>query len=498
MSVSSLPGDFGIGDFSEYAERFAKDIFDMGFHRWQILPLNPVGVHNSPYDSFSAHAGNFLYIDPYGLVADGFLERRDVLPYIHNGQPYTVEYAGVKFNKRQILKRAFELNAEKIPKIIEDFERENAFWLEDYASYMALKSGFFDAPWSEWEDDIRFKREPAYSKRLAELSEYVLFFKFEQYLFWKQWRELKARVNAIGVSIIGDSPIYVSYDSADVFHNPKNFLLDNDLRMKKVAGVPPDYFSETGQRWNNPLYDYKAMEKDGFSWFSARFGRLLDIYDAVRIDHFRGFYSYFAIPSDSPTAAFGAWEKGPGEKLFKVIKKRFPNADIIAEDLGIIDGGVREFLEKTGYPGMRVFQFGFGDGDSEHMPHNYVKNSVAYTGTHDNDTLLGWLYNLNENTREYALRYCRFFGGDWGKGGKDGGSLKAMIGVLMASVSSLAIVPVQDMFGFGGDTRMNTPGVAENNWLFRIPKDYLNQIDRAFFIEVNNVYHRNNIIMRSN
>jgi 4-alpha-glucanotransferase len=490
-----LPGDFGIGDFSSYAREFAKNIFDMGFRRWQILPLNPVGVHNSPYDSFSAYAGNYLYIDPYGLVADGLLTSGDVEPYIHNGQPYTVEYETVKFNKRQILKRAFELNIDSIPQIIEIFERENALWLDEYSSYMALKSNYFDAPWTEWDEDVRFKRQPAYSELLDSLSKYVLFFKFEQYVFWKQWRELKDYVNSIGVYIIGDSPIYVSYDSADVFHNPQYFLLDKDLKPKKVAGVPPDYFSETGQLWNNPLYDYKEIERDGFEWFMRRFGRLLDIYDSVRIDHFRGFYSYFAIDADSATAVGGVWEKGPGLKLFRLVKNRFPNANIIAEDLGIIDDEVRDFLEKTGYPGMRVFQFGFGDSDSEHMPHNYVKNSVAYTGTHDNDTLLGWLYNLNDNTREYVLRYCRFWGSDWGKGGKDNKSLKEIIKVLMSSVSALVVVPIQDICGFGGDTRMNTPGVAENNWLFRIPKDYMNQIDKAFFVEVNNIYHRNNIVI---
>jgi 4-alpha-glucanotransferase len=269
------------------------------------------------------------------------------------------------------------------------------------------------------------------------------------------------------------------------------------LKPKKVAGVPPDYFSETGQLWNNPLYDYKEMKRDNFEWFIKRFGRLLDIYDSVRIDHFRGFYSYFAVDADSATAVGGSWEKGPGLKLFRLVKKRFPNANIIAEDLGVIDDGVRGFLEKTGYAGMRVFQFGFGDGngDNEHMPHNYIKNSVVYTGTHDNDTLLGWLYNINDNTREYVLRYCRFFGGDWGKGGKDNRSVKEIISVLMSSVSALAIVPIQDICGFGGDTRMNVPGVAENNWLFRIPKNYESRIDKAFFVEVNNIYHRNNTVV---
>jgi 4-alpha-glucanotransferase len=492
MNISSLPGDFGIGDFSEHAREFARNIFEMGFHWWQILPLNPVGVFNSPYDSPSAYAGNYLYIDPYGLIADGLLSYEDISPYIHSGQHFVVEYDNVKFNKRQILNRAFELNLAKIPELTAEFELKNAFWLNDYAEYMAIKSYYFDAPQVEWDEEIRRKTQPAYGKLLESMSKYVLFFKFEQYLFWKQWAELKNYVNSLGVNIIGDSPIYVSYDGADVFSHPEYFLLDKNLAMKKVSGVPPDYFSKNGQLWNNPLYNFDVMKKDGFKWFRERIGRLLNIYDCVRIDHFRGFYSYYSIDADSATAANGSWEKGPGPELFKLIKKEFPDAKIIAEDLGIIDDDVKDFLERTGYPGMRVLQFGFGDGDSEHMPHNYIKNSVAYTGTHDNDTLLGWLYNLNDDLKEYVLRYCRFEGDDWGKGGKDNLSVKTIIKVLMSSVSSLVIIPVQDICGFGGDTRMNIPGVAENNWRFRLQKNYMAGIDKSFFIEVNNIYHRNN------
>ncbi|MDR3263601.1 MAG: 4-alpha-glucanotransferase [Clostridiales bacterium] len=494
LNISSLPGDFGIGDFSEYAREFAKNILEMGFHWWQILPLNKVGAFNSPYDSASSYAGNYLYIDPYGLIADGLLSQADVAPYIHTGQPYIVEYENVKFNKKQLLRRAFEINIDKIPDLIKVFAEKNAYWLDDYASYMALKRHHYDAAWFEWDDDIKFKRQPAYGRLLASLSTYILFFKFEQYLFWKQWGELKAYVNSLGVNILGDSPIYVSYDSADVYHNPHYFQLDDALAMKKVAGVPPDYFSESGQLWNNPLYDFKEMKKDGYYWFRKRISRLLDIYDSVRIDHFRGFSSYYAIDKNSATASGGKWQKGPGTALFKLIKKDYPDAGIIAEDLGIIDDKVRGFLKKTGFPGMRVLQFGFDGGDSENLPHNYIKNSVAYTGTHDNDTLLGWLYNLNDNVREYVFRYCRFAGNDWGKGGKDNLSVKVMIKMLLSSVSALAVVPMQDICGFGSDTRMNVPGQAENNWLFRLKKYYMNDIDKRFFAETNNIYHRNNIL----
>ncbi|MDR1939518.1 MAG: 4-alpha-glucanotransferase [Clostridiales bacterium] len=496
LNISSLPGDFGIGDFSDYAKEFAKNILDMGFHWWQILPLNPVGVYNSPYDSPSAFAGNYLYIDPYGLVADGLLTYDDVAPYIHKGQRDVVEYENVKFNKRQLLKHAFEKNLGEIGRLIADFERQNAYWLDDYVSYMALKSNYFNAPWFEWEDAIKFKRQPEYDGLLNGLSKYVLFFKFEQYLFWRQWGLLKAYVNSLGVNIMGDSPIYVSYDSADVYHNPKCFRLDGGLNMKKVAGVPPDYFAENGQLWNNPLYDFKAMKKDKYSWFKSRIKRLTEIYDAVRIDHFRGFYSYYSIDAGSKTAVDGVWEKGPGLSFFKEIKKQIPNAEIVAEDLGVTDDRVKAFLEKTGFPGMRVFEFGFAGNDSDHLPHNYIKNSVAYTGTHDNDTALGWLYGLNDNVREHVLRYCRYQGGEWGRGGLEGTSVKTIINVLLSSVSALAIIPVQDICGFGGDTRMNTPGVAENNWLFRLIKEYASGIDKAFFVEANNVYHRNNSVRK--
>lgn len=492
LNISSLPGDFGIGDFSSHAKDFAKNLLDMGFHWWQILPLNGVGIHNSPYDSHSAYAGNYLYIDPYGLIEDGLLTRDDIAPYIHAGQPYTVEYDNVKFNKKQILVRAFEKNADIIPGLIADFDRENSYWLDDYASYMVLKSYHSDLPWCEWGEDIKLKKQPYYGELLASLSKYMLYFKFEQYLFWKQWRGLKDYANSIGLKIIGDSPIYVSYDSVDVYHNPEYFQLDSDLKMKKVAGVPPDYFSDSGQLWNNPLYDYKAMKKSGYSWLKARIKRLLTVYDAVRIDHFRGFYEYYAIDGDGATAANGKWEKGPGIGFFREINREFKNAGIIAEDLGIVDDKVRKFLDKTGYPGMRVFEFGFDGGDGYHLPHSYVKNCVAYTGTHDNDTALGWLYSLNDSVREYALRYSRFPGGEWGKGGRDNISVKAIVKTLMSSVASLVILPIQDLCGFGSDTRMNIPGLAEGNWLFRLPPNYLELIDRGFFVEVNNVYARNN------
>ncbi|MDR3293099.1 MAG: 4-alpha-glucanotransferase, partial [Clostridiales bacterium] len=246
LNISSLPGDFGIGDFSSYAKEFAKNILEMGFHWWQILPLNPIGLNHSPYDSYSSFAGNYLYIDPYGLVEDGLITYDDVSPYIFRGQPYNVEYENVKFNKRQILMRAFGLNEEKIPALIKDFESKNHEWLEDYATYMSLKSAFFGTPWQEWDEDIRFKREPAYGEFLKKYEKRILFFKFEQHLFYKQWFRLKEYVNSIGVNILGDSPIYVSYDSADVYHHSKYFQLNKDLSMKKVAGVPPDAFSETG------------------------------------------------------------------------------------------------------------------------------------------------------------------------------------------------------------------------------------------------------------
>ena len=487
LPISSLPGEYGIGDFGRSATFFADFIADLGFKIWQILPIGMLGPGNSPYSGGSAFAGNYLFIDleslPERLLNDSEKTSAKL------ASTYKVDYFGVRNNKGRLLKLAYSrLNADDFA-AIEAFKKSNS-WLEDYALYMAIRDEK-GTEWENWEEPLRLREKTAIAAAKDRLKAAVGYYEFEQYLFYTQWAALKKAVNARGIEIFGDMPIYVSYNSPDVWAHHENFLLDKDRKPEKVAGVPPDYFSPEGQLWGNPLYNYKYMEKHGYNWFITRILHNLELYDMLRIDHFRGFYEYWAVPSEAESAKEGAWEKGPQMKLWKELKKQKPDAKIVAEDLGIIDDGVRNYLQETGFPGMRVLQFAFdGSKDNPHLPYNYDKNIVAYTATHDNDTSLGWLYSLPGGARDDVLDFIGVGAFEWGAGGKHCKSTQAMIKAIAVSSADTAIFPLQDLTGYGSDTRINIPGVPDGNWEYRITLSTLEDIDSEFIRKTLNRFGR--------
>ena len=489
MHVSSLPGPFGVGGFGEDALHFIDFLKETRFTYWQVLPFHPVDEVNSPYKSESAFAGNYLFIDPVSLMKDGLVSQEDVNACCYNGTPYTADYNFAREKKLALLKKAYSNIGEKEKQAVSAFAKEH-FWVEDFALFKAVKDNNGETPWWKWNDSQRDYKTCVQNKE--QYAEQMNFWAFVQYIFFKQWNEIKLYANQNGIKILGDMPVYVSMDSADVWSNVDIFKIDKDTFVPdEVAGVPPDYFSEDGQLWGNPLYDWDAMEKDGFSWWVRRLGEELSIYDTVRIDHFRGLASFWAVPFGSKTARNGEWKKGPGMKLFDAINKAFDNPSIIAEDLGVFGEDVVKLLEDTGFPGIRVIQFAFGgDASNEHLPHNYPKNVVACLGTHDNNTLLGWLYELNEGERKHVLDYCSFDGGNWSEGGYRAPACRKVIETVWKSCADTAIIAFQDLCGFGSDARMNTPGIAELNWRIRTTKETIDNIDKEYFIKINSLYGR--------
>lgn len=473
LNISSLPSDFGIGDFGKGSLNFIDLLADMHMKWWQILPLCPIGGGNSPYSSVSAFAVNPLYVDLEKLQQEGYLSQEDVDKAKHMDNPYSVDYDYAKKVKEECLRKAFH-KADK--QKLDEFANENKFWINDYARFMATMKINDDKNWTEWEKECS--------------EEGIQYYIFEQYIVNTQWKSVRAYAKQKGVSILGDMPIYVSHNSADFWSNKRLFLSDSDGKLAKVAGVPPDYFAKEGQLWGNPLYNWEVMKSDGYSWWISRIKSALDLYDAVRIDHFRGFYQYWAVPAEAKTAKAGKWENGPAMELFELVNKTFGNPQIIAEDLGVSDEKLVDFVKETGYPGMKVMQFGFASYDSDHMPYKYTSNSIAYTGTHDNDTMLGWLWAISPSERSLLLKYCRFTGDDWGKGGEKSEVIRAIITTLWQSSAAITMVPIQDICGFGGDTRLNIPGEPDGNWRFRITDEALKKIDVDFYRELNEVYGR--------
>ncbi len=481
LNISSLPGKYGIGKFGTDAIKFAHSLRDMGFSRWQVLPFNPIGPGDCPYASPSAFAGNILYISPDMLCEDGYLTPSDIQECVYHGSPYVTDYGFAYEKINVVLEKAFAgLTDAAKKRFYEGLDEQ----LKSYCVFMALKEKHFGAAFPSW-------REDAYPEKACPDQNRVYFYAFCQSMFFDQWARTKKEINKIGIKIIGDIPIYVFHDSADVWANKKVFQVGEDFSLSKVAGAPPDYFSEDGQLWGNPLYDWDYLKSTGYDWWCKRISASMKLYDTVRIDHFRGLASYWAVDGKEKTARNGKWEKGPGLPLFKAIEKAVPQADIIAEDLGEFGEDVIKLLEDTGYAGMRIIQFGFDpNANSTHLPHNYPVNSVAYTGTHDNDTLLGFLYSAQPHIRDYALKYCSFGGGNWGEGGQNAPAIKSIIETVWRSPSYLAILPLQDMLGFGTDARMNIPGVPENQWRFRTTWDFIDGIDKQRYRELNGVYFR--------
>ena len=489
MHITSLPGKYGTGVMGKEAKQFIDKLFAMDFHLWQVLPLCPVDMSGSPYCSVSAFAGNISLIDPLSLFESGLITENELHENEHQGTIYKTDYA-FSYEKRLLtLRNAFSRIRDDDRQLIDIFTQQNE-WVMPYAMFMALKAHHDGKPWWEW--DEKFVRYEKAVKNVDFLKNEIDFHVFTQYIFFTQWRKLKEYANSKDIKVLGDMPIYVSRDSVDVWSNRGLFEInEKSLAPTHVAGVPPDYFSADGQLWGNPLYDWKKMEKDGFKWWLGRISACLKLYDRVRIDHFRAFASYWSVPAESKTAKTGQWLDGPGMDLFDAVKEKLPEADIIAEDLGTFGEDVIKLLEDTQFPGMRVIQFGFDPmGDSTHLPHNYPKNSVAYVGTHDNNTILGWLWDATPDERAYALRYCCFGGNNWGDGGPYSGSCRAVIETVWKSASDTAIIAVQDMVGYGKDARMNIPGTSEENWCFRISQDGLNSIDKAYYNEINTIYRR--------
>lgn len=489
LPLSSLYGDYAVGVMGEEARHFIDEIKNMGFSYWQVLPIGNTDTANSPYCSCSAFAGNYIYIDPKQLKEKYNLSDSLFHENIYTGSCYTADYDFAKEKRLALLEKAFENLTEEKKKEIQAFGEDNKY-LKDFAFYMALKYKFSFAPWWEWDDEYKY-----YDKAILHENENkgeIDFQLFIQYEFYSQWAELKNYANKNGVSVLGDMPIYVSLDSADVWSHSDLFCLDEKtLKPQKVAGVPPDYFSEDGQLWGNPIYHWENMEKDNFSWWIDRIRFALKIYDTVRIDHFRAFASYWEVDADALTAKEGEWKKGPGMKLFNQVKSQTKNPSIVAEDLGTFGEDVIKLLEDTDFPGMRVIQFGFDPGaDSSHLPHNYPQNSIAYVGTHDNNTLLGWLYDAREDERKFALDYCGYKGDRWGDGGYHSESCRSIIETVWKSCSKLSIVSVQDMCGFGNDARMNIPGTDKGNWLYRMGRDTMENLDKNYFKQINSLFRR--------
>lgn len=489
MHITSLPSPFGIGVMGAYTKKFAEKIKDMGFSIWQVLPLNPPDRFASPYASESAFAGNFMLINPNGLVEMGLATNDEVQKGYYFGTPYTADYEFAFHSRLRLLRSCFERISDGMKNDINEFVNKNE-WLEEYSLFMAVRASQDGKPWWQWDDGF-FDYSVA-QKNKEKFAFEESFWQFVQFVFHIQWAQTKKDINETGVEILGDMPIYVSMDSADVWCHTDIFEIDKTtFTPKRVAGVPPDYFSKTGQLWGNPLYDWEAMEKDNLRWWTARIKHAMELYDMVRIDHFRAFASYWAVPYGSETAMTGEWIDGPKTKLFDAVKKELGDLPILAEDLGVFGEDVVKLLKDTEFPGMKVVQFGFEpDSNSLHLPHNYPQNSVAYVGTHDNNTILGWLWEATEQQRKFALDYCRFNGENWGEGGHKSESCRAVIESVWRSSASYAIIAYQDMCGYGSDARMNTPGKAEGNWLFRTTDEAVSEIDSEYFKKINRLFSR--------
>lgn len=469
LHITSLPGNYGIGSMGKEAYRFVDFLKKTNQSYWQVLPLTPTELGNSPYQSPGVFAGNPELIDLDDLKDRGLLMDEDFDGQDFGDDSETVNYIAVKAAKNAVLRTAFQRF--KPDKDYSVFLAENEFWIENYALFMALKEHFGELCWYEWDDDIKFYEADAVKSYTSLLWDDISFYKFQQYIFSRQWAELKAYANENGVKIIGDIPIYVSPDSCDVWVNRKQFQLLKDGRMERVAGCPPDAFSADGQLWGNPLYNWNVMKKDGFSWWINRMKLGFRLYDVIRLDHFRGFEAYFSIPAEDPDAKNGEWVKGPGMSLFKAIKKQIPDAEIIAEDLGHLTDGVYKLLSDSGFPGMKVLQFAFDPyNDNPYLPYNYPENCVAYTGTHDNDTLIGWY--AEEANKEFIRDYLNVATDEYVP--------VAMVRAILASRAKTAIIPLQDYLGYG--RRMNTPSTAnEENWSWRVRSEAFSE-DLAYHI----------------
>ena len=488
MHISSLPGKYGIGSFGQSAYDFVDFLVRTKQRYWQILPLGTTSYGDSPYQSFSAFAGNTYFIDFDILIEEGLLNEADVKGADFGDDPRKVDYAKIFDARRPIMEKAVArfLKADDLSDY-ESFVEQNAAWLEVFAEYMAIKEHFDNLAWTEWPDEAIRRREAASLASYREkLADKLTYHRVTQYLFFKQWLRLKAYANEHHIEIVGDMPIYVAADSADVWAQPHFFKTDAVGKPTCVAGCPPDEFSETGQLWGNPIYDWEAMDKDGYAWWIERLRESFKIYDIVRIDHFRGFESYWEVPADSDTSATGKWVKGPDYKLFAAVKEALGDLNIIAEDLGFMTDEVIELRERTGFPGMKILQFAFNpDDESIDSPHLAPNNSVMYTGTHDNNTVLGWYKDeIDDATRQYMAQYTNR---------KEYETVPhAMLRTIFASVSFMVIATMQDLLELDSAARMNYPSTIGGNWTWRMTAEELNPIVEGELYSLTKTYRRMN------
>ena len=492
LHPTSLPGPFGIGDLGPEVERFLDFLSETGQHWWQVLPLGPTGAGNSPYQSHSSFAGSPLLISPERMVEQGFL-RSEQVESAKTTATAKVDYSAVSEAKDVLFRLAFQqTDMDNLPDF-HVFEHTQASWLEDFALYMALKHEHGGAAWSDWEPGLVIRQPEALESARERLADEILYHKFIQFLFTRQWSQVRDSCRRRGIQLIGDLPIYVAGDSADVWARRDLFELDDLGRPTVVAGVPPDLFSpEFGQRWGNPLYHWDAHRSEGYAWWISRLKATLDRVDLLRLDHFRGFEAYWEIPASCPTAAVGRWVPGPGAEFLEAARTALGGLPLIAEDLGIITPEVEALRDNFGLPGMKILQFAFGSGtDSAFLPHRYIPHCVVYTGTHDNDTTIGW-YTMQPGTTNQSAEqieaehaYLRRY-----VGGSGEEVHWAMNRLALASVADTSILPMQDVLGLDGSSRMNTPGEATGHWEWRLLPDQIDQDERDRLADMTYAYSR--------
>lgn len=488
LHPTSLPGKYGIGDLGDDAFKFVDFLEEAGQKLWQVFPLGPTGYGDSPYQCFSAFAGNPNLVSPDKLKEDGLLRDHD-LQNIPKHNPTSIDYGEVIEYKKSLLKKAFKNfkhQQEKFEKEFNLFYKENKLWLDDFAFFMAAKEAHGGIVWKDWDEGLVLRKKKPLEEWKKKLEEDILYQKFVQFVFFKQWRAVREYANSKGIKIIGDMPIFIAYDSADLWANKELFTVDERGNLETVAGVPPDYFSATGQLWGNPLYRWKVMEQDDFLWMRNRFTQLFKMVDIVRIDHFRGFEAFWEIPGDAPTAETGRWVKAPGHKLFKSIKEHLGDVPILAEDLGVITPAVEKLRDDFGFPGMKILQFAFGTNmETKFLPHNYIPNCVVLTGAHDNDTTRAYFekakQDKNSDIYEHAQKYLNYFGDDM---------VYELIRLAYRSVANIVIVPMQDILNLGGEARMNFPGKLGGNWMWRFTWDQIDAELHLKYLGLAQLYER--------
>ena len=468
LSITSLPSKYGIGCFSKEAYEFVDWLKEAGQSYWQILPVGPTSYGDSPYQSFSTFAGNPYFIDLEALIEEGVLTKAECDAVDFGNKADDIDYKKMYEGRYLLLRKAYERSDISKNGEYQRFLVDNRWWLADYALFMAVKDRFGGVPWTEWAEDIRLRWKNAVEYYQRELYFDIEFQQYMQFVFYKQWMALKGYANRNGIKIIGDIPIYVAFDSADAWAHPELFQLDKNNLPTAVAGCPPDGFSPTGQLWGNPLYRWDYHKNSGYQWWISRMEYCFRLYDVVRIDHFRGFDEYYSIPYGDETAENGHWEKGPGMDLFRSIQKAIGQREVIAEDLGFMTDSVRKLVWESGFPNMKVLEFAFDERDStsanDYLPHNYRENSVAYTGTHDNETITGWWKSITKAEREAARNYmCDHYT-------PDEEIYKPLISLAMRSASNLCIIPMQDYLGLDNTARMNQPSTVGKNWKWRLKK----------------------------